>query len=258
MHKFRSLEKVKIENAKEIQKKMKDNERKLSDKDGIEEAFEKANRVTERAAKHPKKRGVEAVYEVPFLPDARTWGHTYTHVVVDHLPKTVVPFRRSGERRPVTRKTLEKAFIADVTRPGENVRMECNLLLPDANAPPAVDAGGKEGDVYYDASLAYVLDLQPLQEEGKACVNFLLTIDEKNGVATYHPVSTKVQLSTGRKPGSDGGLSGGKKRLGSFVGRREMGSEDVNEMEGRLGEIDRDFGGDEEDGEQDSESDDSE
>jgi len=242
IHSFKSLEKTKTENAKEIRRKLEENRRKLSGPEGIMAAFVEANANRKgKKRKHPVKRDVEAMYEIPFLPDATTWGHTYTHVVMDHLPKKTAPGRKGKGGKPVGRKMLERAFIADVTRSGENVRMECNVLLPE---DAGVGGAKQEGDTFYDAALAYNVDLVPLKEEGVPCVNFLLTIDEKNSVATYHPVGTKVQLSTGRRPG--GSAAGGRKRLGRHVGRREMGSDDVEEMEGRLGEIDRDFGDQEE------------
>jgi len=231
VHKFRSLQETKNQNAQEIRRKLEENRSKLSDKDGIEEAFENAVRKSGAGKrKHPVKKGVTAMCEIPLLPDVTTWGHTFTHVVVDHLPKSMLTKNKDGSAgRPVRPKMLEKAFIADVTRPKDSVRMECNLLLPD-NA-----ATGKEEDVLYDAALKYDLDVVPLKEAGAACVNFLLTIDEKNMMATYHPMSTKIQLSSGRRPG--------KKRLRRYVGRREMASKDVREMETQLAEIDRDFKG---------------
>jgi len=254
VHNFKSLERSKTENAKDIRRTMEENKRKNTDKDGIVLAFDRANNTAKKPRrKHPVKRKVEAVYEIPFLPDGSTWGHTFTHVVVDHLPKKTAPSRKKNDGgRTVNRKMLQKAFIADVTQSQVNQRMECNYLLPD-DTTPGGSGDGKEGGedaVFYDAASAYDLDVLPLKEGGRPCVNFLLAIDERNGMATYHPLSSKVQLSTGRRPGDGSGGNGGKKRLGRYVGRREMGGEDVREMEGRLAEIDRDFKGDDDDEEE--------
>ena len=49
---------------------------------------------------HPSKKGVFPVWDLPLLPDARTWGNMITYVVIDNAPRNamgganVVLFRR--------------------------------------------------------------------------------------------------------------------------------------------------------------------
>ena len=119
VHAFKSLAQTKAALAADVEQQLGEN--KMSDKDAITISFEIANKSGVKRA-HPTKKDVEAVYEIPLLPDDITWGHTFTHVTLDNLPKM-------NSNREITAKQLEKAYIADVNKGSQNLRMECNLLI---------------------------------------------------------------------------------------------------------------------------------
>jgi len=255
VHSFKSLAQNKAEAAKEIRKKLEETKRLHTGIDAVERSFVvcrssgdnsggKSRGPSSSVRKHPRKRNVHALYEIPLLPDAKTWGHSFQHVVIDSLPTSMptnphrIRLDKNGnaETTSVTSKMLEKAFVTDVSRSQESVRMACNLLLPSLNKE--IEANGENKDILYNVSLSYDLDVLPLKEEGSPCTNFLFTIDEGKGKATYHPVTSKVQLSTGRRPSN---TDSNRKLLTRYVGRREMGTEDVKEMEEVMAEVDKDY-----------------
>lgn len=59
--------------------------------DGAAASKENGTATTQATKKrsHPTKPNVYPVWDLPLLPDVVTWGHTYTHVVVDNPPKSV-------------------------------------------------------------------------------------------------------------------------------------------------------------------------
>jgi len=219
VHAFKSLAQTKAALAADVEQQLGEN--KMSDKDAITISFEIANKSGVKRA-HPTKKDVEAVYEIPLLPDDITWGHTFTHVTLDNLPKM-------NSNREITAKQLEKAYIADVNKGSQNLRMECNLLIvtdDDASA----SASSKP---MYNAIQKYDLEVVPLKEENAPHVNFLFVVDEENEVASYHPISSRVQLSTGR-PAHRGVAP-------RSISKRALEEKEIVDMEKRLAEIDADM-----------------
>jgi hypothetical protein len=156
---------------------------------------------------HPsgnKKR--KALWDVPLLPNVEHWGHAYTHVVMDNPPK-------SGSTE-----NLDKAFVAHVEQRHANARMSCQLLVPSSQ---------QEKD--YRSAAQYDLDVLPLKEsEDSATSNFCLWMSKEE--ATYLPIPSRVQLSTGRP---------GKKALVTTITRKTDEEPDEEFLE-RMAQVDRD------------------
>ena len=213
VHDFKSLAQTKAENEKKITQKL--SSKTGSDKILIEQSFVAANTNTIDRRKHPNKDNVFAEYEIPLLPDSETWGHNFIHVVLDSLPN------EESIERGITDEDLEKAYIADVNKGENSQRMECNLLLAD-----------KDTDDKYTIVQKYDLDVIPLKEEGNPHSNFLFAVDEEAGVATYHPISSRVQLSSGRPTDETGSR---------HVKKRRLNDEEKEDIEERLAAVDADL-----------------
>lgn len=216
VHAFKSLAQTKAEAAVEIEQKLVAS--KTSGKEVVNKSFDIANKPGMKRV-HPKKKNVQAVYEIPLLPDDITWGYTYTHVVLDKLPKT-------DTNCELTANKLESSYIADVRKGEQNLRMECNLLVTDD------DASDNENP-FYNALQTYDLDVIPLKEENAPHANFIFVLDEESMEATYHPVSSRVQLSTGR-PAHQNGNS-------RRIMKRKLEDEEIITMEKALAEVDADM-----------------
>mmetsp|Transcript_5982 Transcript_5982/g.11319 ORF Transcript_5982/g.11319 Transcript_5982/m.11319 type:complete len:135 (-) Transcript_5982:1735-2139(-) len=103
--------------------------------------------------------------------------------------------------------------------------MECNLLVTDD------DASDNE-KTFYNAVQKYDLDVIPLKEENAPHANFLFVLDEEAMEARYHPVSSRVQLSTGR-PAHQNAYS-------RRIMKRKLEEEEVVAMEKAFAEVDAD------------------
>lgn len=215
VHRFKSLAETKAKAAIEVAKQLQSN--KLSDKDTAVKSFEIANRAGAKRA-HPTKKNVEAMEEIPLLPDDITWGYTFTHVVLDNLPKM-------DSKRELTSKQLESAYIADTSK-GKNLRMECSLLVTD-------DDNSDSSKGMYNAVQRYDLDVVPLKEVNAPHSNFLFVVDEEKKVAHYHPISSRVQLSTGRPDYNDAGTRS--------ILKRKLEEVELTDLEKTLAEVDADL-----------------
>eukprot|EP00551_Chaetoceros_affinis_P006051 CAMPEP_0203667282 /NCGR_PEP_ID=MMETSP0090-20130426/4154_1 /ASSEMBLY_ACC=CAM_ASM_001088 /TAXON_ID=426623 /ORGANISM="Chaetoceros affinis, Strain CCMP159" /LENGTH=613 /DNA_ID=CAMNT_0050531401 /DNA_START=124 /DNA_END=1962 /DNA_ORIENTATION=- len=258
VHDFKSLAQSKEKMEKEISAKL--SMKKTSDKGFIEQSFVavKANNTSSANSnagggttsgtkrKHPSKENVEAVYEIPLLPDDKTWGHNFIHVVLDSLPKDSV-------QKELTDEKLERAFIADVNKGDTSQRMECNLLLASGNKnEDDYDDDDENNDALdrYDVLQKYDLDVIPLKEADTPHAHFLFVVDEESGVATYHPISSRVQLSTGRPS---------EATSSRLISKRMLNDEETATMEEKLAEVDADLGDkykDEEHGDDEDDDDD--
>lgn len=215
---FKSLAATKAKAAAEIEQKLKETHNKLSDKDAIQQSFDIANKSHAKHA-HPSKKNVSVVCEIPLLPDDITWGHTFTHVVLDNLPK-------ADNTDAITASQLESAYIGDVNKGTQNLRMECNLLATDQKG----EDGGEEK--MYAAIQKYDLDIVHLREENMPHSNFLFMVDEEKMSASYHPISSRVQLSTGRPAGDF---------TNRYVTKRDMNENEITALEKAAAEIDADL-----------------
>jgi RNA polymerase II-associated factor 1 len=114
---------------------------------------------------HPTKKNVYPIWDLPLLPDIRTWGHTFTHVVLDNPPRSVggdstVLLKKNNKKRQLSQQSqgscssgadddngnthsggggggggddiqrLNSAIVADVARQEHNARMECTVWVP--------------------------------------------------------------------------------------------------------------------------------
>ena len=205
VHDFKSLAKTKEELVQDLAMREKQFSKKRTGV-AISQTFEDVKNLS--ISKHPTKTNVTPVMEMPFLPNADLWGNAYTHVVMDKSP---------GEGS----EALSQAFVANVQKRDANARMTCQLFVPG------------EGGGSYQAIQQYDLDVLPLKEEDAPHVNFCIFVDKANKVASYIPISSRVQLSTGRP------LK--KKSFNMKIERRTMTNDEKREMEERVAEIDVDL-----------------
>ena len=238
VHQFKSLANTKKEAAAEIDAKLRTTTEQSSDRLTIEAGFDAANRQSAAASRrHPTKRGVTAVFDYPLLPDAGTWGHKYTHVVLDKPPGPV-PGRK---RPPPNAEQLERAFVADVAErevderqagaggPDKSGReFDCNLLVPtDLSAALSSEPTG------YDVAQRYDMTVLTLKDADSPHNNFILMIDEENGTVTYHTLWTRLNLSSGR-PGRED-------EPDSTIAKVAAQEEDLIAMERVVAEVDDDL-----------------
>ena len=95
------------------------------------------------------------------------------------------------------------------------------------------DADAASLDKTYSAIQKYDLEVIHLREENAPHMNFVFMLDEEKMVASYHPVSSRVKLSTGR-PAHNQSTS-------RSISKREMTEEEVAALEKNLAEIDADM-----------------
>mmetsp|Transcript_20266 Transcript_20266/g.33345 ORF Transcript_20266/g.33345 Transcript_20266/m.33345 type:complete len:684 (+) Transcript_20266:40-2091(+) len=223
---------------------------------------------------HPSKKGVYPVWDLPLLPDVPTWGHTYAHVVLDHPPKsipknaaTATPAKKkggkeSGNHNIVSAQQLQQAIVADVSKQTQNSRMACTVWVPDTSSsavsdsespkedekeqPPTKKAKKEESSEAYHAVQRYDLDVLPLRDPSGPHVHYVWMIDPSKKYVGYHPVGSRVQLSTGRPIG--GTSRYGSKETDEGVGttesliyRRGMDVDERKDMEKRMAEVDVDM-----------------
>lgn len=216
VHAFKSLSQTRSHMIEESFKRLGDERDKLPTHQFIELTFDTAKQFTDyysklntledvnedkqvenppqkKARVHPTKKNVVAVAEYPLFPNTKTWNKTCIHVAMDHLPK------RAGNIAPPSYAQMQKALIMDVRAKDNDLstRMECNILVPkQVSSLPSKNAT-EEHDLAtvhkYDLEVVHVKDDSvPLHN------TFLFVIDKTNGVATYHPISSRVNLSSGR------------------------------------------------------------
>jgi hypothetical protein len=210
VHRFKSLADTKKESAEAVEKKIEELAKARLDPSSIDESFESAKIGT--ILKHPSNEDVTMVCDYPLLPDISTWGHNFTHVIMDSTPKPLHENTPSPDEVQ-----LSHSYIVDVIKT-ENSGMTSKFLVPS----------GKEEE--YSVAQEYGLDVQPTKEEGQRQVAFLISIDENSGIASYHPILSRVKLSSGRP------LSGHM-----TIKRHPFKHEDLVEFEKSTAEVDLDL-----------------
>jgi RNA polymerase II-associated factor 1 len=203
VHDFKSLAKTKQDLAEDLQVRQQDLAVRRSGP-AISKTFEECKRPIQS---HPSKKHLKPVMEMQFLPNVERWGQAYTHLVVDKSPGNV--------------EGLDKAFVANVHKKDINSAMTCQLFVPSAE------------ESKYQAIQQYQLDVLPLKEEDAPHDHFCIWIDPESKIATYMPIASRVQLSTGRP------LK--KKNYNMNISRRAMNEDDTAEMEERVAEVDVDM-----------------
>lgn len=201
VHDFKSLARTNEELEKDLQVRHQEISLHRSGS-AISKTFEECKKAV---TKHPTKKDLKPVAEMSLLPNGEYWGKPYTHVVIDKSP---------GE-------TIDKAFVANVHRKDASSRMTCQLFVPT------------EEQARYQAIQQYELDVLPLKEEDVPHVNFCIWIDAATEIATYVPISSRVQLSTGRPIK--------KKNYTMNITRRPMNEADKEAIDERLAEVDIDI-----------------
>jgi hypothetical protein len=266
VHRFTSLASTQVQRAKDMDIALKEKRDKYNIGEMIEKGFREANNDNtdnataagnnkRRKRVHPiTKQEVHAVWDVPLLPDVSTWGHTFTHVVMDNPPRNIgatTTTTASNKKRSATARAaaaagafkipqLNKAIVADVTKHASNARMECTVWVPStttttttkttADGKPVATATDANADgksattpTLYSALQKYDLDVIPLRDPSLPPVHHVWTIylnndDEKKSYAGYHSIGSRVQLSLGR-PVIVGGAGGGGGGGGGAMGK---------------------------------------
>ena len=267
VHRFTSLAKTQEERARNVDKAIADTKSRYTKTDIIAKGFNLANSCgviavgaasggeseNKKKRAHPTKKGVVPVWDMPLLPDVPTWGHTYTHVVLDNPPKSVKA-NTAGTKKGkslVDAQQLQKAIVADVTQQVNNNRMACTVWVPNDETPADEKENSDEsapkkleGDPY-QAVQRYDLDVVPLRDASGPPVHFVLVVDPNRNYVGYHPVGSRVQLSTGRPvvlPGtSQGGNDTEIATDKTHILRRAMESDEKKDIEKRMAEIDVDM-----------------
>ena len=211
VHDFKSLAQTKQDIVQDLATKQKEIAKRRSAL-AISASFANDNYDPSKL-QHPTKSNLKAVSVMSVFPDFDHWGYAYTHTVMDKAPKRP---SSSDDEEDVANK-LGRALVANVEKRQANARMTCQVLVPD-----------EEDDDEYVPLTRYDLDVVPLKDEDGPHVNFCLWANPTAGTATYLPLSSRVQLSTGRPV-----VDGANRR----VARRERDAEDVEEMDERLAEI---------------------
>lgn len=207
VHDFKSLAKTKQDLVEDLALREKHLAQRRS-APAISKTFEDAKA---KVMQHPTKKHLTPVMEMPFLPNVERWGTPFTHVVMDKSP---------GSDEAL----LGEAFVANVEKKDANARMTCQLFIPGVK---------EEETTNYQGIQQYELDVLPLKEEDAPHDNFCIWVDAATKTATYLPISSRVQLSTGRP------LK--KKNYNMKVSRRAMNEEDQTEIDEKLAEIDADI-----------------
>ncbi|KAL3766179.1 hypothetical protein ACHAW5_008412 [Stephanodiscus triporus] len=186
VHRFTSLATTQVRRARDVDIAVAETRNRYAGSDVIESGFAEANGKEvlpfvvalvpgdeeEKEEKegsgnnnngrtHPSKKGVFPVWDLPLLPDARTWGNTITHVVIDNPSRNARGGRtssssgcgRDGENNddlPGVGRLVD-AIVADVSRQAHNARMECTVWVPTKETTSAgkksrrSSAGGGRG-----------------------------------------------------------------------------------------------------------------
>ena len=102
--------------------------------------------------------------------------------------------------------------------------MECNLIIANDD--------NDDDQNQYNIVQKYDLDIMQLKEQDKPHSNFLIVVDEGKGIASYHPISSRIQLSTGRPSDETGSRR---------VRKRALNEEEKVTIEEQLAEVDADL-----------------
>lgn len=151
------------------------------------------------------------VCDYPLLPDVSNWGHNFTHVIMDSAPEALDDTPTPSEVQ------LSESLIVDIVKT-ENFGMISKFLVPSSD------------EEEYDVAQEYDLDVYPIMEEGQRHMAFVISIDEESGVASYHPIRSRVHLTSGRPT-----------RGKMTIKRHPLEEEEQVEFEKATAEVDRDL-----------------
>ncbi|KAL3811944.1 hypothetical protein ACHAXA_007224 [Cyclostephanos tholiformis] len=253
VHRFTSLATAQVQRARDVDLAVEEIRNRYAGSDVIEGGFVEANKLGilpmgsvgggegGNGRTHPTRKDLYPVWDLPLLPDVRTWGHTFTHVVLDNPPRTAVAGNRGAKRSSTASSgsddvfsgvcRLDRAIVADVAKQAHNARMECTVWVPTTSSSGPVNKKSRQSVELHEAIQRYDLDVVPLRDPSAPPVHFVFTIDpspEGRGYVGYHPIGSRVQLSMGRPV---------VVHDGSNVRRRGLNDEERRAFEMRTAEV---------------------
>eukprot|EP00579_Thalassiosira_antarctica_P008264 CAMPEP_0201880896 /NCGR_PEP_ID=MMETSP0902-20130614/11371_1 /ASSEMBLY_ACC=CAM_ASM_000551 /TAXON_ID=420261 /ORGANISM="Thalassiosira antarctica, Strain CCMP982" /LENGTH=610 /DNA_ID=CAMNT_0048408997 /DNA_START=50 /DNA_END=1882 /DNA_ORIENTATION=+ len=275
VHQFTSLAHTKQLKCEDVDRALAETKTKYSEMDMIERGFKEANVLeilcvgsenvkTNTAAKKKRrinssKKDVYPLWDLPLLPDVPTWGHTFTHVVVDNPPKNISSNatktdKKQGSEIFFKAKQLNKAIVADVTKQTQNAKMACTMWAPksqdsihavsESESSESPTKKSKKGEMYR-AVQQYDLDVVPLRDSSAPPDHYVWIIDPSKKYAGYHNVGSRVQLSTGRPivvSGTPRGANTAEMATDkSYVLHMTMKEEEKKNLEMKMAEVDMDL-----------------
>ena len=223
VHDFKSLATTKQQLAQDLEKKQQEMNLRRS-----AQAITNTFTSVAMPPKHPTKKHLKPKSVMPILPNVEHWGHAYTHVVIDKAPNL-----------DLDKCNLSKAFVANVEQ--RNNTMVAQLWCPP---PPKSDSDSEDSEeekdrakddpntIRYRPVQQFDLDVIPLKEEDEPHVHFCLWVDPEKNTTSYLPVSSRVQLSTGRPV---------KRRTLRKVARQAHAAADLEEIKEQMAEVDYDI-----------------
>ena len=175
VHDFKSLAQTKQQLAKDLEKKQAQMSKRRS-AEAIVDSFKQSAAVV-----HPSRKTMKPKKVYSVLPAVEYWGMPFTHLVIDKKPTLPDVYPQTD---------LRMGLVANVEKPDQNARMTCEFFVPSR----------RDGDQQdrFEGVQSYDLDVIPLKDEDAPHVHFCLVLDPETGVASYVPISSRIQLSTGR------------------------------------------------------------
>ncbi len=221
VHDFKSLAQTKQQVEVDLKRKQAEMAKQRSTK-FISSSF--SSKTTTRTLVHPRNKQLKPKWQAPLLPNVGHWGQAYTHVVMDKVPND-------------DKESLSRAFVANVEKKDANARMTCQFMIPKQQQQQQQDDKDEEqqqqGEVYGPIQ-QYDLDVIPLKEEDVPHVNFCIWINHEKHEATYLPISSRVQLSSGRP-------SSKKQTYQLAISRRGLNNDEREDIRQRMAEVDLDI-----------------
>ncbi|KAL7574876.1 hypothetical protein ACA910_010710 [Epithemia clementina (nom. ined.)] len=176
VHDFKSLAQTKQQLAKDLEKKQVEMAKRRST-GAIVKSFDNSAGLS-----HPSKKSMKPKKVYSVLPAVEYWGLPFTHLVIDKKPSLPEKYKQTD---------LRQGLVANVEKPEQNARMSCELFVPSRREE-------QEKKDYYEVVQSYDLDVIPLKDEDAPHVHFCFVLDPESGEASYIPISSRIQLSTGR------------------------------------------------------------
>mmetsp|Transcript_24260 Transcript_24260/g.67274 ORF Transcript_24260/g.67274 Transcript_24260/m.67274 type:complete len:538 (+) Transcript_24260:79-1692(+) len=213
VHDFTSLAKTKQQLAQDLEVKQEEIQKKRSPA-AIAKSFDQSARVV-----HPTNKGLKPKKVFAVLPDSNYWGMPFTHLVVDKKPHLPEPYEQAD---------MKNGLVTNVEKPDQNARMTCEVMAPSKRS----QENEQEKKDYYETIQGFDLDVIPLKDEDSPHTNFCIMLDREKSIASYIPLPSRIQLSTGRPP---------QNPILRPINRRPESSTETTEREERLAEIDSDM-----------------
>ncbi|GMI00917.1 hypothetical protein TrST_g1757 [Triparma strigata] len=197
VHAFESLADQRKKMAKELDAKA-EQAASMDAYQMIKASFDAVNsRGGISSLKHPTKPGLTAVSSLPLLPSRDTWPANYAIADISQPQQ---------KKQRISKELLSTCLIGDVDQKSAT-KLLANVLVEET-------PGSSEN--IYKVWQEFDLDVLPLKEDNLD-TNFVIVIDEESGVCYYHPLSSKLVLTTAR--------------LSANKDRRKVDIRDLNEEE---------------------------